>query len=289
VNRRAPGLVFAVVLVGGGCGHHGSTSITPTPNGPGSAAAALPSGPPFVTPGERMVYKIELRGLELAQMTLGVGDIAEVAGKKAIVVQGHAKSVGLANLVAAVDDTFTSWIDTSTGRTLRFSVDEFATNSKTDIEHTAIDIAGRTGNSIPIQFHLNDEAPKDEPQTAGLPEVWDYNAFLVMLRAWEGPKDTAAGVEVFRSRYLWHVDMKIGAKGKLTTALGDFPALRFDGHAVKLARDHTKYPDTDERDFSVWISDDDGRVPLQLVAKTDYGEVKMTITDYQPGNGTRLR
>ena len=33
----------------------------------------------------------------------------------------------------------------------------------------------------------------------------------------------------------------------------------------------------------MWISDDDGRVPLKVVAKTDYGDIEMQITDYSPG------
>lgn len=278
-------LVLATLLVG--CGSHGTGSVTPTPNGAPNSGFA--SGVPLVTPGERMTYRIQLGGVELAQMTLGVGDIAEVAGRKGIVVQGHAKSVGLANLVAAIDDTFTSWVDVETGRALRFQVDEYETNSKTNVEHTVIDIAGRQGDTIPIQFHLNDEPPKDEPQTVGMKETWDYNAFMVALRSWEGAKGTATSVEVFRSRYLWHVDIKIASVGKITTDLGELPAIRFDGHAYKLDRAHGKFPNTDERDFSVWISNDDGRVPLKLAAKTDYGDVKMEITDYQPGNGTRLR
>jgi hypothetical protein len=67
------------------------------------------------------------------------------------------------------------------------------------------------------------------------------------------------------------------------------PALRFDGHTYKLGRDGKPLAGTAARDFSLWISDDDGRVPLQIVARTDYGPIKMTIVDYQPGNGKRLR
>ena len=39
----------------------------------------------------------------------------------------------------------------------------------------------------------------------------------------------------------------------------------------------------------MWISDDDGRVPLEIRATTDYGDLKMRIVDYQPGTGKRLR
>lgn len=270
------------------CGSHGSsTPTTTTTTAP--ASAALPAGPPRVTPGERMSYRLNLQGMELAAMSFTVGEVADVAGRPAIVVQGHAKSVGLANMVAKVDDTFTSWLDVETGRSRRFETQEFATGSKTDIEYTTIDLAGRTGDTIPISSHDNDKPPEAETQKATAAEVWDYNAFLIALRSWEGAPGSAVSLEVFRSRYLWKIDVKIGKKERLTTELGDFPALRFDAHGYKLDRAGGKFPNSDERDFSIWISDDDGRVPLKLVAKTDYGDVKMEIVDYQPGTGERLR
>jgi hypothetical protein len=281
-------LVLALLLVS--CGHHGPSA---SPGATGAAPApgpigALPSGPPLVTPGEHMVYRVQLGGVDLAQMTIGVDAPSELAGRRAIIVQGRVKSAGLASLVTTVDDTFTSWLDAATGRSLRFTVDELASKSASDVEHTVIDLAARAGDAVSVQFHLRDDAPTDEPQTLGAPEVWDFNSFLVMLRAWEGPKGTTASMEVFRSRYLWHVDMTIAGKTTLSTALGELPALRFDGHTYKLGRDHARFPDSEARAFSIWISDDDGRVPLQLVARTDYGDVKMSITDYQLDNGGRL-
>ena len=276
--------LFASLLIA--CGGHGTSSTT-APVGP--ATSELPAGPPRVTPGERMSYRVQLQGVELAAMTFTVGDVTEVAGKPAIVVQGHAKSVGLASMVAKVDDKFTSWIDVATGRSRRFQTEEYATGSKTNIEYTTIDIAGRTDAGIPIVQHDTDTPETAELQKASKPEVWDYNTYLIALRSWEAAPGSTIELEVFRSRYLWHVDIKIGKKQRLTTELGDFPALQFDAHAYKLDRAGGKYPNSDERDFSIWISDDDGRVPLKLVARTDYGDVKMEIVDYQPGTGQRLR
>ena len=84
--------------------------------------------------------------------------------------------------------------------------------------------------------------------------------------------------------------MKVHGKTKLVTALGELPAIQLDGHTYKVDRDDARSSRTPSaRDFSVWISDDDGRVPLQNVAKTDYGDIKMEITDYAPGTGARLR
>ncbi|HEY6177895.1 MAG TPA: DUF3108 domain-containing protein [Kofleriaceae bacterium] len=269
----------------------------PAPRSPASPAPApapaatreLRDAPPIATPGEHMQYRLSLRGVDLATYDLGVGEITELDGKRAIVVQGHAKTRGLAAFFATIDDHFTSWVDVATGRSLRFQTDEYATGSKTDIEHAVIDLAGRSGETIPIEFHLNDAPPRPEPQKASLPVAWDYNAFLLALRGWEAPVGSQLTLEVFRSRFLWHVEVTIRGKDKLVTDLGELPALRIDGRTYKLRRDGGRTPDDAERQFTMWISDDDGRVPLEIKAVTDYGDVVMQIVDYQPGTGTRLR
>jgi hypothetical protein len=122
--------------------------------------------------------------------------------------------------------------------------------------------------------------------------VWDYNAFLVALRAWEQPPGTKVNVEVFRSRYLWNVDMTIRGREQVQTDLpdlGEVTALRFDARMFRLTREGVRDTGSEERELSIWISDDDGRVPLRTMARTDYGPIRMDIVDYVPGSGQRLR
>src|SRR6476646_8228379 len=106
-------LWLLVLLVGCGSRHT-------APSAPGTQIAAhLPDGPPLVTAGERMSYVLKLGGMSLATYDLGVGEVTDLDGKQAIIVQGHAKSSGFAALVKNVDDTYTSWLDVSSGRSLR--------------------------------------------------------------------------------------------------------------------------------------------------------------------------
>src|SRR5205823_406774 len=119
-----------------------------------------------------------------------------------------------------------------------------------------------------------------EPQKVSMPDVWDLNAFLVAMRSWEGAAGTSVTTEVLRSRYLWHIEAKISGKEKLVTDLDggtELPALRIDAALYKLTRAGARDTGSDERHFSIWISDDDGRVPLRIVAKTDYGDIEMKI------------
>lgn len=275
-----------VLVLLAACGNSHATSSVP--QAPPITATKLPDGPPLLTPGERMSYRLALGDVDLATYDVAAGDITDYNGKPAIVVQGHAKAVGFVSHVANIDDTFTSWIDAKTGRPLLWTVDEFASKS-TDRERTEARIAEREGDVIPMSFHVNDEPPRPEPQKVSMPDVWDYNAFTVALRSWDAPVGSTVSTEVFRSRYLWHVDLKVHSRETIATELGDLPAVRIDGRTYRLKRDGTRSADAEERLFTLWISDDDGRVPLRNDARTDYGDVKMTITEYNPGTGNRLR
>jgi len=239
-----------------------------------------------------MQYKVSLKGIELATYTITVGDITDLDGEKVISIVGNARLSGIAAWFSQkIDDKFTSWIDVTTGRSLRFQADEYGTGTS-DVEHSVVELAKRTPDSVPVMFHLNDQPPTPEPQALSRELTYDLNEFLVALRAWEGSPGAKQPLDIFRSRFLWRAEVTIKGKAKLDTDLADQPtvtALRFDAHLVKLDKKGGKFPDTDERDFSLWISDDGGRVPLQIVAKTDYGDVAIKIVDYQPGNGEPLR
>jgi Protein of unknown function (DUF3108) len=280
----------ALALMLAACGSAPPTTSTTPTKSPTTAKPelGLVVGAPLLTPGEHMAYTLELQGVSLATLDVAVGEPTSLAGKQAIVVQSRAKAVGLVKMVANIDDTFTSWIDVATGRPLRWSTDEFATKTS-DKERTDVDFSKRDGSTLPVTFHLNDAATQPEPQRASLPETWDFNSFLMALRTWDPPAGTVLVAEVMRSRFMWHVEMTMREKSKLTSAIGTVMARRLDGHTYKLDRNGVREPGSDERNFTIWISDDDGRVPLKVTAKTDYGDIALAISDYAPGTGRRLR
>jgi hypothetical protein len=51
-------------------------------------------------------------------------------------------------------------------------------------------------------------------------------------------------------------------------------------------RDGTIDPTSDTRRFSIWLTDDADRVPVKLLAKTDYGDIVMELLAYRPGEAT---
>ena len=283
---RVFGVAVAVVLATSACG---SKNKARSAKPKGEPVAALPVGPPLATPGERMLYRLTLKGVELGTFLLGVGDVVDLDGVQTVVVQAQAKSSGIASLVTDIDDRFTSWVDIKTGRPRRFEVFEHAARKSKDKDHVVVDFAARNGNSIPVHYALNDEPLKTLQQPVTMPDVWDYNAFLLAIRAWEGEKGSTTTLEVFRSRYVWRIVITLGGKGTLVTELGEFPVLRFDAKTTKIDRDGKPWAGQEARSFTLWITDDNDRVPVKLDATSDYGSISMDIVEYQPGTGARLR
>jgi len=272
-----------LVLLLCACGSRRAEPIVPA-----GAATTLPDGPPYVTPGERISYRLQIGGMDLASYDVGVGGIEDVGGHQGIIVQSHAKAAGLVSMVANLDTTFTSWIDVKTGRPLRWTVED--RNSEGAVREGAdARLFERKGDQVPVEVAVLGKPPTTEMQKVTMPDVWDYNALVIAFRAWEPKKGATVTAEVMRSGYLWHVTVVVRGDEKVVTEMGEFPALRVDGLSFRLRRDGTRDVGAPERNFSLWISNDDGRVPLQSIAQSDYGDIKMTIVDYQPGNGSRLR
>jgi hypothetical protein len=250
-----------------------------------TAGAKLPDGPPLVTPREVMSYRLALAGVDLATYDVAAGDVTNVDGHRVIAVQSHVKTRGIAGMVKNVDDTYTSWIDVETGRPRRWTTDETdgGVHERTDAR-----LDQRAENVISVDVWRGDKT-LHETQKVSMAEVWDYNAYLIALRAWDAPKGSTIESEAFRSRYMWHVTMTVHGDDTLVTELGEFPTVRFDGRAYRINRDGTRDTSLSERAFSIWITRDSGRVPVLTRAKTDYGDVELSIVDYQPGSGDRLR
>lgn len=272
-----------LMLVLCACGSRNAESLVPA-----AANAKLPDGPPLVTPGERMSYRLQVGGMDLATYDMAVGEIDKLGDRRAIVVQSHAKSKPLVSMVTNIDDVYTSWIDVETGRPLRWTIAEHTADGAVK-EAADARFTERNGDSMPVEVTLLDKPPITETQKLSMPEVWDYNALVIALRSWEAKRGATAHAEVMRSSYLWHVAVTVHGEEQVATDLGDFPALRFDGLSYRINRDGSRDTESPERRFSVWISNDDGRVPIQNIAESDYGQLKMTIVDYQPGNGNRVR
>jgi len=238
--------------------------------------------PPIAAPGELMLYRVSLHGFELAEYSISVGDATELEGNEVVVVQSAARTTKVAAMLKPIEDIFTSWIDRSDGRSVRFVSSERASK---DDERKEITEARTSSGQVALEVTRGDERVSEMQLIAGH-GGHDLNSFLIFLRGWEGEQGAHLDADVVRSRYVWRVRVTVGGFDNLSTVLGNLPVARYEGEAVRLVRDGTIDPTSDIRRFSIWLTDDADRVPVKLVAKTDYGDVKMELLSYRPGEAT---
>lgn len=254
-----------------------------------AAAEAFPPKPPYVVPGERMAYRLSMHGLEVATFKIAVGAPGELQGRPVIVVQSGVEASPLVAMVKKVEDHFTSWIDAATSRTVLFRASELASANDQNVEQTDAEAWNLEDGSYPVKVRRADGSDEETVarQLVGTSPVFDLNSFLMVLRDWDAPASTTATADVIRSRFTWRTQVTMVGFETVPTDLGDLPAIRIDGKSRRLERDGTIDPKSDTRHYSLWISDDADRVPLLLIAKTDYGDIRMEIVEYVPGTGSR--
>ena len=170
-------VMLAVALVA--CGSRRAEPIAPAAN-----ATKLPDGPPLLTPGERMSYRLQIGGMDLATYDVGVGEVTDVGGKRAIVVQSHAKAQGLR--VDGDEHRRRRSRRGSTSDRPPSAVERRGSNPDGHVrERTDARLVERKGDELPVDVSVLGKAPATEPQKVTMPDVWDYNALVIALRAWD--------------------------------------------------------------------------------------------------------
>lgn len=238
--------------------------------------------PPIAAPGERMIYRVSIHGFELAEYSIAVGDVTMVDGDEVVVVQSQARTTKVAAMLKPIDDLFTSWISRADGRSVRFLSSERASK---DDDRKEITEARTSAGKVAVHVARGADVI-DETQVIAGHGGHDLNSFLIFLRGWDGEPGAHIDADVVRSRYVWRMRVKVIGYDNLSTVLGNLPVARYDGEGVRLLRDGTLDPTSDTRRFSIWLTDDADRVPVKLVAKTDYGDIVMELLSYSPGTAT---
>ena len=251
----------------------------------------LPDGPPLVTPGERMSYRSRSRASSSRPTTSRVGDVTEVAGKHGDRRAGPREGGRPRRSSSRTSTTASPRGSTSTpagrcGGPDRRVRDQAAT----DIERPTRDIAGAHRRHRPGRRSTSTTSRRrPSRRRSRCPTSGTTTRSSSRCARGKAPAGTTVTAEVLRSRYLWHVDDDDRRQGEARHRRSA-SSRRCASTATRTSSTATarEFPDSDERDFSIWISDDDGRVPLKIVAQHRLRRHRDEITDYQPGTGQHL-
>jgi len=263
-------LLLAVAVAVAGCA---GAEAMPAPQS--AAAAAAPERQLGLYPGETMAFEVQLGGVLVGEAQLAVGELGVAGGRRAVAVKSRAATAGAAALVRNIVDEATTVIDADTGRPI--SVETLVVMGDKRITANAT----FAGSVATVTYRRTAEAA---PQTAridlGANELHDAHSAMAQLRGWKAAPGTRRTVFVVGGRRLWRIDVTYAGEESIGSAVGNRRAVMFDGTAYRARRDLSIESSRPARTFRVWLSDDADRVPLQVTAQTELGDVVMSLTDY---------
>lgn len=248
----------------------------PAPQAPAAAAAAAANDRQLgLYPGEAMAFEVQLAGVLVGEAQLAVGELGTFDGRPAIAVRSRAATAGAAALVRNIVDEATTMIDAGSGRPISVETNVVMGDKQITASATF------SGNAATVTYRRNAEAT---PQTTridfGAHALLDAHSAMAQLRGWKAAPGATRTVFVIGGRRLWRVDVKYVGEGTIGSAMGNRRAVIFDGTGYRARRDLGIESNRPARTFRVWLSDDADRVPLQVTAKTELGDVVMTLAEY---------
>ena len=267
--------VGAAACGAGGSGGRSSGEPAPSMGTP----TALPVVGGVFRPGESMRFDLSLRGIVGGEASVAVGSPGLVEGKRVIIIRSRVESAGVVAVFKAVRDDVTTWVDLDSGLPVGHLADVKFGKREMIIETK---FASGTAGGFDVEVRRGSSAPRrvaHQSMPADL-AAFDAHSVIGALRAWHADEGQHVYFYALVGRHLWQSTIRLTRRERLRTRLGRFDALRIDGVARRLTRDLREDPKKPPRYYTLWLSDDDARLPLLVTGKTEYGEVKAELVEY---------
>ncbi len=134
-----------------------------------------------------------------------------------------------------------------------------------------------------FEYLYDNGGPAQRTGLESVPEgapAHDLHSSLALLRAWRPRLDEVGYFYVVLGRRLWRVDVRHVGPEMIRAQGTPQLAQRLDGVSVRLWQPEKAEP----RRFSLWLSADDARVPLRMVADASFGQVTLGLTAREPAS-----
>ena len=287
MSSVAAGLMLSLGLVslaGSLAGCTGSRTAAASTAVPAAAPMPFPALKPFYISGETITWEVTMAGIHGARARLAVGEPSEIDGKQVVVLRAEAESSGIAVLIKEVRSSMASWIDAESGVPSRSESDSFGLGN-TRVVHA--DRATDEGGVPLAQFKISRRAGaeiQEKRQRLPVVETHDPLSATLVLRAWTAPKGTRALLYSLGGVRLWKTVLTIEGFEELKTAVGKRRTVRIGGVSTRLRAGFDEDKSKPQRTFTLWVTDDDQRIPVKVTARTEMGDVVASATSYEaPG------
>ncbi len=196
---------------------------------------------------------------------------ARLKGVPVYHIKGKGESTGLLDLFFKVDDKYETYIDRNFVRPYRFirKIDEggYKKDIQIDFDHDA-------GTAL-----VHDKKRKEKNSLKIEPSTQDMVSAFYHLRNTVDVKTISAGDEfklpMFFDKENFEFSLKFLGREVVDTKFGDVAALKFRPY-VQSGRVFKE-----EESLTVWISDDDNKIPLRIQAKLAVGSLTADLDAFK--------
>jgi len=236
---------------------------------PPDAASTTPLQMVFQN-GEWFKFRIHYGIFNASYATMQVNE-STLNGKPVYHIKGRGKSTGMLHWFFKVDDRYETYIDRNTVKPYRFIRDIDEGGYTKDVQ---IDFNHETGKAI-----VNDKKKKKIETLDIEPSTQDMMSAFYHLRNTVDINTLTSGDEfklpMFFDKENYDFKLKFIKRDTIDTKFGKAPALQFrpyvlSGRVFK-----------EKESLTVWISDDENKIPLQLKAKLAVGSLTASLDGYK--------
>jgi Protein of unknown function (DUF3108) len=274
-------VLFSLLLGACGSSTGGIAKIPRNPAKP-SDLQSLDDVTPHLIPGETMTWELTVAGLEAGRARFAAGIPSEADGT--VTLQAQSEASGMVAVLKDVRDDAVSVVNVKTGVPVRTEAEAVWSGKSQRV--VSVRVPGAATVAMDVTRHEKDGTEKTSKRTQKLPNAETHDALsaVLVMRAWDAEEGARAVLYSIGGTRMWRTELLVDGFETIDSELGMRRCVRIIGTAFRLgptlAEDNRRPP----RQFTMWRSDDEERIPLRIQADTEFGKVTIDLTSYATPN-----
>ncbi len=201
-------------------------------------------------------------------LTAGTGDVHFTKTEKRFQFEAAGKTIGLARALWRLDASYRGTVDSDTLRPIeskqteayrkkKLITDLSFTNSGVTRIRTEVPATGKT--SIPVAFNL--------------PDLFDLQSAWLYLRSQPLTDHSVYRIAVYPATSAYLTTVTVLGRERVSVHAGNYNAIKIDLQLKRIGKKMQLEPHKKFRRATIWISDDENRLPLRIEAQIFVGTV----------------
>jgi len=223
---------------------------------------------PAIQSGERLEFSLDWVGINAGTAILEVGKEVNIGDSKAFHITSTARSNDFISRFFPVEDRIETFMDAQNFFPLKFLIHQREGKRVKERE-----VHYDQANHKVVQLEEGKETTFDIE-----PMAQDALSALYFFRTLQMPlPGKSAIIKVYEGGKNWDLEVKVLGKETIDTPVGSFNTVK----TLVMARYEGVF--LNKGDITVWFTDDDRRVPVQMQSKVVIGSVKAVLTSREDG------